>query len=138
MSVIDRPLAGDALLFHLAAEARAAESPEILARSGRTARTLVKDHSLRVTIHLLAPGGSIPEHHAEGPITAQVLRGALSFHAAGREIAMGEGDLLALDTGVVHSVAASEEGATFLLTVSFANHGHEARDDEHGAKERAG
>lgn len=115
---IERPLAGAALSFNLESELAATENRDILERSGRTARTLVKDRSLRVTIHLLAAGGTIPEHHADGPITVQLLRGALTLHAAGREHALREGDLLALDSGVAHSLA-SLEGAAFLLTVSL-------------------
>ncbi|HEX9107318.1 MAG TPA: cupin domain-containing protein, partial [Longimicrobiales bacterium] len=119
---IERPLAGAALGFNLQDELAATENREILERSGRTARTLVKDRSLRVTIHLLAAGGAIPEHHADGPITVQVLRGALTLHAAGREHELREGDLLALDSGVAHSLA-SLEGAAFLLTVSLPGAG---------------
>src|SRR5512146_206080 len=114
MATIERPLAGDALQFNIADELNVTHDAEILARSGRTARTLVKDHSLRLTIHLLAAGGSIPEHHADGPITVQVLRGALTFRAAGRDHELREGDLLALDTGVPHAVT-SADGAAFLL-----------------------
>ena len=118
MPTIERPLAGESLLFHLDDELTAADDPEILARSGRTARTLVKDASLRVTIHLLAPGGAIAEHHAEGPITVQVLRGRLSFRAGERDYDLRPGDLLALDAAVRHSLR-SAEGAAFLLTVSL-------------------
>ncbi len=119
MPTIERPLAGDALRFNLRDELAATEDAEILARSGRTARTLIKDRSLRVTLHLLAPGGAIGEHHADGPITVQVLRGEMTFHAAGRDFHMTRGDLLALDTGIVHSLE-SRHGAAFLLTVSLA------------------
>jgi quercetin dioxygenase-like cupin family protein len=119
MPAIERPLGGESLLFHLADELKAADNPEILARSGRTARTLIKDASLRVTIHLVAPGGDIGEHHADGPITVQVLRGALTFRAGDRDYDLREGDLLALDTAIRHSVK-SKDGAAFLLTVSLA------------------
>jgi len=119
MPAIDRPLSGESLLFHLDDELKATDSPEILARSGRTARTLVKDASLRVTIHLLAPGGEIGDHQAEGPITVQVLRGALRFRAGEGDYDLRQGDLLALDTAVRHSVQ-SKDGAAFLLTVSLA------------------
>ncbi len=119
MPAIERALSGDVLTFHIDQELDAADDLEILARSGRTARTLIKDRSLRVTLHLLAPGGAIGEHHADGPITVQVLRGEMTFHAAGRDFHMTRGDLLALDTGIVHSLE-SRHGAAFLLTVSLA------------------
>ncbi len=116
---IERPLAGESLLFRLHDELQATDNPDILARSGRTARTLIKDESLRVTVHLIAPGGSIAEHHADGPITVQVLRGALEFRAGDRDYELREGDLLALDAGIRHSLR-SQVGAAFLLTVSLA------------------
>lgn len=119
---IERPLAGDSLLFHLDDELNATHHPDILARSGRTARTLVKDESLRVTLHLIAPGGSIPEHHADGPITVQVLQGGMSFRAGDRDYDLRAGDLLALDTAIPHAVH-SEEGVAFLLTVSLGEAG---------------
>jgi quercetin dioxygenase-like cupin family protein len=122
MPTIERPLAGESLLFQLPDELKATDNPEILARSGRTARTLIKDASLRVTIHLIAPGGEIGEHHADGPITVQVLRGVLTFRAGDRDYEMREGDLLALDTAIQHSVK-SKAGAAFLLTVSLAGAG---------------
>ena len=118
MPTIERPLAGESLLFHLPTELEATSNAEILARSGRTARTLIKDQSLRVSIHVLAPGGTIAEHHANGPITVQVLQGTLSFRAGDREYDLRVGDVLALDTAVRHSVH-SEAGGAFLLTVSL-------------------
>lgn len=119
MPSIERPLAGDVLVFHVEDELAATRNDDILARSGRTARTLVKDRSLRVTLHLLAPGAAIGEHKADGPITVQVLHGAMTFRADNRDFNLKEGDLLALDTGIVHSVTSSD-GAAFLLTVSLA------------------
>ncbi len=115
---IERALSGDVLTFDLDRELAATRDETILARSGRTARTLVKDRSLRVTIHLVAPGGEIREHHADGPITVQVLRGSMTFRAAGTDHVLDTGDLLALDTGIAHSIH-SAEGAAFLLTVSL-------------------
>ena len=122
MPAIERPLAGESLLFHLPTELDATSNAEILARSGRTARTLIKDDSLRVSIHVLAPGGSIAEHHANGPITVQVLQGALCFIAGDREYDLHVGDVLALDTAVRHSVH-SKDGGAFLLTVSLPDSG---------------
>lgn len=122
MPSIERPLAGDVLVFHLDEQLAETQDAEILGRSGRTARTLVKDHSLRVSVHLLAAGGAIAEHHADGPITIQVLRGELTFRAAGTDHELRAGDLLALDSGIVHSVT-SKDGAAFLLTVSLSGRG---------------
>ena len=116
MSSIDRPLSADVLVFHLTDERAHAADPAILARGGRNARTLLKDGALRVTLITLAAGGAIAEHHATGPITVQVLEGALRFSAAGEDHALAAGDLLCLGAGIHHAVA-SDGGAAFLLTI---------------------
>ena len=117
MSAIDRPLSGDVLLFDLDEEQRRAEDPDALERSGRSARTLLKDGPLRATLIVLAPGGELAEHHAEGPITVQPLRGRILFRAGGEEHELEPGQLLSAGPGVPHSVH-SEEGGAFLLTLT--------------------
>jgi quercetin dioxygenase-like cupin family protein len=117
MSSLSRPLAGQPLLFHLGdsrAELMVAES---LVKSGRAARTLVKEGSLRVTLVALAPGGVLAGHRAEGPITVQVVAGSIVFRAKGEEWKMLQGDVLALPPGVEHSVE-SASGGEFLVTVA--------------------
>lgn len=116
MSSIDRPLSGAALRFALAAERARVNDPELLTRNGRNARTLVKEGALRVTLVMVGAGGRIAPHLTDGPITVQVLDGDIRFQAAGKEHALGAGDLLVVDAAVEHSVE-SKAGGTFLLTV---------------------
>lgn len=111
MSSIERALSGDLLVVELRDEPGAAP------HAGRLARTLVKNGPLRATLVTLAPGGAIPEHHAEGPITVQPLTGHLQFTALGTAHDLGPGQLLSLGSGVRHAVT-SADGATFLLTVA--------------------
>jgi quercetin dioxygenase-like cupin family protein len=119
MSSIQRPLSGDVLLLDLGEERGHAADASILERSGRNARTLLKEGSLRVTLVVLAPGGEIAEHHAPGPITVQPLEGRIRFTVAGQEHDLGPGQLLSVGAGVRHEVR-SDDGAAFLLTVSSA------------------
>jgi quercetin dioxygenase-like cupin family protein len=109
---------GDALRFDLTEETQRASDPEALARTGRSARTLLKDGPLRVTLIVLGPGGDIPEHQTEGPITIHVLRGALRLNVEGTDYGLGTGDLLSIGTGASHSLM-SDQGAALLLTVAF-------------------
>jgi quercetin dioxygenase-like cupin family protein len=106
---------GDVLVLDLAVQRELVADPAILERSGRGARTLVKNGPLAVTLITLAPGGALAEHQAEGPITIQPLAGRLRFTAAGREHDIGPGELLSAAPRLRHAVA-SAEGATFLLT----------------------
>ncbi len=116
MSSIDRPLSGGALLFTLSEEGAHVREPDLLARHGRNARTLVKENGLRVTLVAVAPGGEILEHHADGPISVHVLDGSIRFRAQDNEHLMEAGALLTLPAGIRHAVS-SDEGGLFLLTV---------------------
>ena len=118
MTSIQRPLSGEPLRFSLAP----GRQPELidhslLERTGRTARTLVKDGPLRVTLVALGPGGALAAHEANGPITVQVLSGRVAFRVGEDVQTLEEGDLLSLGGGITHSVA-SEGGGVFLLTVA--------------------
>ena len=116
VSSLNRPLAGDAMLFDLAAEIETARSVEPAAQTRRTARTLLKNGPLRVTLILVHPGGEIAEHTASGPITIQVLRGSIRLRIDNEEQTLSAGQVIGLAGGIRHSVAADEEAA-FLLTV---------------------
>ena len=46
----------------------------------------------------------LKEHHAEGPITVEVLEGAIRFTARGEELDLRRGGLLALGEAIQHEV----------------------------------
>ena len=112
---VQRQVSGPALAFLLADELRVVH--EQLASVTRTARTLVKNGPLRATLMGLAPGGELASHSADGPITVQVLEGAIEFEAEGKSWPLGAGSLFALDAGIAHRVRAPR-GGVFLLTVA--------------------
>ena len=116
MSPVQRPLSGDVLVFDLNAEQETTAEPALLERSGRNARTLLKVGRMRATLIVLAPGGEIAEHQAEGPITVLPVRGTIRFTANSQDHDLRPGDLLSAAPGVRHRVT-SEEGGAFLLTL---------------------
>jgi quercetin dioxygenase-like cupin family protein len=116
MPSIQRPLSGDVLVFDVEEERDRAADPSLVDRSGRNARTLIKDGPLRLTLVVVAPGGAIPEHQAEGPILVSPVRGEIRFTVDGRDYDLRPGQVLSCGPGVPHSVT-SNEGGTFLLTV---------------------
>lgn len=125
MPSIQRPLAGDILVFDLGEERERAADETTVKKHGRAARTLLRSGPLRVTLVVLGPGGELAEHSAEGPITVQPLDGSIRFTAAGETHELTSGQLLSAGPGVRHSVA-SVAGAAFLLTVGLpdaAQHG---------------
>ncbi|MEO7963966.1 MAG: cupin domain-containing protein [Gemmatimonadaceae bacterium] len=115
MSSMHRTLDGDVLVRHLTQDEQTIDA-DLLARHGRSARTLVKEGPLRLTLMAIAAGGVLPIHHAEGPVTIHVLDGELTFNAVGRDYTLSPRDVLVFAPGVEHS-ARSEKGGTFLLTV---------------------
>ena len=58
------------------------------------------------------------EHRAEGRISIHQLMGKIRIQLPDQNVNLAVGQLLVLDCGMVHDVAALEESA-FLLTVSW-------------------
>lgn len=119
MSSLHRTITGEVLVQHLSSDVMSIDQA-LLTAHGRSARTLVKDGPLRLTIMALAPGGSLPPHSTEHPLSIQVVQGEVTFTALDREYALTAGDVLIFAAGVEHS-AQSKPGASFLLTVAFVD-----------------
>ena len=117
MSSFQRVLEGDVLVHHLTEDERMLD-PDLLNRHGRTARTIVKDGPLRLTLMGLAAGGMLPSHKTDAQVTIHMLEGAVTFTARGREYALTMADVLVFGPGVEHE-ARSEKGGVFLLTVVY-------------------
>ena len=58
------------------------------------------------------------EHHADGTISVQVLKGRLRFGAQGNQYELAAGNLLSLGASIKHDLHALEDSA-FLLTISW-------------------
>jgi len=114
MSSLDRSL--DAIRVHHLHQDQRLIDPALLSRHGRSARTLVKEGPLRLTIVAIGPGGTLPAHRTDGPITIHVLEGEVTVSALGQEYPLGPSDVLALPPAVEHA-ARSALGGVFLLTV---------------------
>jgi quercetin dioxygenase-like cupin family protein len=115
MSSMNRTLAGDVLVQHLTDDEMLVDR-SLVALHGRSARTLIKEGPLRVTVIALAANGILPAHSTTGPISIQLLEGDITFTVAGKEYPLASRDLLVVAGGVEHS-ARSAGGGAFLLTV---------------------
>ena len=115
MSSLKRPTTGD-VLYHRLTKDQLTLDPALLAAHGRTARTLVKEGPLRLTLMAIAKEGTLPEHRADGPVSIHVLEGEVVFSANDAEYPLAAGDVLVFASGVTHS-AKSRSGCIFLLTV---------------------
>jgi quercetin dioxygenase-like cupin family protein len=112
-----RILDGDVLVHHLTQDERMLDL-ELLARHGRTARTLVKEGPLRLTIMGIAAGGVLPTHRTDAHVTIHLLEGQVTFTARGRDYTLNVGDVLIFAPNVEHE-ARSATGGVFLLTVLY-------------------
>jgi quercetin dioxygenase-like cupin family protein len=117
MSSIHRILDGDVLVHHLTRDERMLD-PDLLARHGRTARTIVKEGPLRLTIMGIAAGGVLPTHSTDAHVTIHMLEGEVTFTARGREYPLNTGDVLIFGPSVEHE-ARSATGGVFLITVVY-------------------
>jgi quercetin dioxygenase-like cupin family protein len=115
MSPVKHPVSGPTLTFSLAEEVALLKN-ELRDAPARSAKTLIKEGPVTVTLIGVNPGGALHEHKAGGPITVQVLEGEVEFAIAGTTRALPAGTLLAVDGGIPHAVH-SAHGGIFLLTV---------------------
>ena len=115
MSPVRHQVSGPALAFSLDDEIETVRR-ELAGTAGRVARTLVKDGPMRVTLVGVSAGGSLKPHKADGPISVQVLEGAIEMQVEGQAVPLERGALFVLERGVTHAVR-STSGGFFLLTV---------------------
>lgn len=115
MSSLDHTITGNALAISLEDEIRLVRA-DLAAATERIGRTVLKNGPLRVTLVALKPGGALPSHRSEGPITVQVLEGTMEVRAGEANHRLPPGAIFALAGGIQHSVL-SEGGGIFLLTL---------------------
>ena len=117
MSTINRVLDADVQVHHLTKDDQLLDSA-LLTSHGRTARTLVKEGPLRLTMMQLGAGGTLPSHSTDAFVTIHLIAGEVTFSARNSDHALKPGDVLVLRPGVEHS-ARSATGGVFLLTILF-------------------
>jgi quercetin dioxygenase-like cupin family protein len=117
-----RWVAGPVLSFDLTRELEQLHQEASWKQHGHDAKTLVKEQAFRVVLIALREGAALGEHRATGPISIQVLDGQLQVTALDRTMPLSAGQVLALETGVLHAVAALADSA-FLLTIAASGYG---------------
>jgi quercetin dioxygenase-like cupin family protein len=111
-------LAGKILEFDLGAEERKLQEQAASAKSGRAAKTLVKEGRLRITLVAMRKGAALGAHAVEGDVSLQVLRGAFAMRTKDQHFRARKGSLIALQAGVQHDAQATRD-ATILITASM-------------------
>ena len=115
MSSLNRTIEGDVLVHHLKRDEQLIDR-DLLARHGKSSRTLVKDGPLRLTLIAIAAGGGMPSHSTDGPVTIHLLDGDVVLDVAAAEYALVPGEVLVLAARVQHAVRTTG-GCVLLLTV---------------------
>ncbi len=113
-----RPLSGQGLRYVLDDERR--ELADQLGRTtaGRTAKTLAKAGTLRVTLVRLRGGTTVDAESVAGEASVHVLDGRLALHAEGHVLELGPGEIAILSQNLREPVRALED-STFLVTVAW-------------------
>jgi quercetin dioxygenase-like cupin family protein len=117
MSPIQRDLAAPMMIFDLEPRLRELREDDSYHRTGRLGRTLAKHGRMRITLVALNAGIEVGTHHADSPMTIQLLEGRLSFRVGTSEHALRAGQVLFFGPGDAHDIRAEEESA-LLLTLS--------------------
>ncbi len=117
MPSLTRPLTGPHLTFRLNDQLQELRRDEAYRRSGRTGRTLAKHGPLRITLTVLGEGVEVGTHHAEAPMTLQVLEGRLRYRVDEGRFEIGEGEVLYFGPGHARDIKALEDTA-LLLTIA--------------------
>jgi quercetin dioxygenase-like cupin family protein len=86
--------------------------------SGQYAKMLFKKHDLRIVLITMEPGAHMKEHHADGTISVQVLKGKIRMNVGGKAHELTAGNLFTLGASIRHDVEALDDSA-FLLTISW-------------------
>lgn len=103
--------------FDLESEISTLESHKPWPR-GLTSKMLLKTSDLRIVLIVMQAGARMEEHHNDGRISIQVLRGAIRTRVQNEAIDLKPGRLLALDRSIKHEVEAREDSVV-LLTISW-------------------
>lgn len=87
-------------------------------QAGHHAKTLFKKHDFRVVLVTMERGAHMKEHHADGTISVQVLKGKIRMNVGGKPHELDAGNLFTLAASIRHDVEALDDSA-FLLTISW-------------------
>lgn len=112
-------LSGKQLSFDLGAESAALLEKARAAKSGRAAKTLVKEGPFRVTAVALRRGTALDEHQVDGAVSIQALSGRARLEVGDEAMVVPSKSLVTLQPGVPHVTSAMTDCALLItMTVS--------------------
>lgn len=112
-----RRLSGKMLRFLIDAEDETLREFAQASKTGRAAKTLVKQGALRITLVALKKGTTLPPHQVAGPVSIQILRGCLELTTDKGAIPVPAGSLVTLQARLKHAATAVDDSA---ILITFA------------------
>ena len=112
----DRVLSGPAITFAIAEEINLLKQEPEWISGTRNSVTVVKTSNLSIVLTAIKKGATLCGHEVDGPITLQVLSGAVQFGVAGEPRTLAAGTVIALDKAIPHDIQALED-SELLLTI---------------------
>jgi quercetin dioxygenase-like cupin family protein len=103
--------------FNLDAEALELRELAAASQTGRAAKTLVKQDSLRITLVAIKKGTKLQPHQVTDPISIQILRGRMGLTTDQGTFEFSTGNLVTLAAGAKHEVKAHDDTA---ILITFA------------------
>ena len=85
---------------------------------GHYAKTLFKKPDFRMVLISMEKGSILNDHHADGTISVQVLKGTIRFTAQGKAYELRANNVVTLAASIKHQVEALVD-SVFLLTISW-------------------
>jgi quercetin dioxygenase-like cupin family protein len=106
------------LAFDASAEQAKLVEQAAASRTGRAAKTLVKEGRLRATLIALRKGTALGAHHVDGDVTLHVLKGEFEVRTQGRTVTARKDGIVVLSAGVKHEAIARRD-TTVLITTAM-------------------
>lgn len=85
---------------------------------GHFAKTLFKKSDFRMVLIVMDKGSVLKEHHADGTISVQILKGAIDFRVHEQAHSLQANSVLTLGASIKHELEAREASA-ILLTIAW-------------------
>lgn len=101
--------------------------------TGRSSKTLVKHHDLRIVLISMKANTHMHEHKATARISIQTISGHVRLSLPEQTVDLPAGQLLVLDQCLPHDVEALED-SVFLLTLSWPTEAEIVQCESHGKK----